>query len=46
MKLVLATIVSQFQLALTNNRQIKPVRRGLTLAPPSGMRMVVREKIH
>lgn len=40
MKLVLATIVSRFQLALTNNRPIKPVRRGLTLAPPAGMQMV------
>jgi cytochrome P450 len=40
MKLVLATIVSRFQLALTSNRPIKPVRRGLTLAPPAGMRMV------
>lgn len=40
MKLVLATIMSRFQLALTSNRPIKPVRRGLTLAPPAGMQMV------
>lgn len=40
MKLVLATIMSRFQLALTSNHPIKPVRRGLTLAPPAGMRMV------
>jgi cytochrome P450 len=40
MKLVLATIVSRFQLTLTSSRPIKPVRRGLTLAPPAGMRMV------
>lgn len=40
MKLVLATIMSRFQLALTSNRPIKPVRRGLTLAPPTRMQMV------
>lgn len=41
MKLVLATILSRFQLALVNQHPVKPVRRGLTVAPPSGMRMVV-----
>jgi cytochrome P450 len=40
MKLVIATIMSRFQLALTSNHPIKPVRRGLTLAPPAGMQMV------
>lgn len=40
MKLVLATILSRFQLALANNRPLKPVRRGLTVAPPAGLRMV------
>ena len=40
MKLVLATIVSRYQLKLTSNRPIQPVRRGLTLAPPGGMQMV------
>jgi len=41
MKLVLATILRRFQLALADNREVKPVRRGVTLAPPSGMRMIV-----
>ncbi|MEW6491881.1 MAG: cytochrome P450 [Cyanobacteriota bacterium] len=41
MKLAIATIVSRFELALTNNRPVKPVRRGLTFAPPGNMRMVV-----
>lgn len=41
MKLVLATILSRLQLALVDQRPIKPVRRGLTLAPPSHLRMVV-----
>ncbi|MBE9127305.1 MULTISPECIES: cytochrome P450 [unclassified Coleofasciculus] len=43
MKLSLATIVSRFELALTNNRPIKPVRRGLTIAPPSNLRMVATQ---
>ena len=43
MKLVLATVLSRFELALTNNRPLKPVRRGLTLAPPASMRMIVTQ---
>jgi cytochrome P450 family 110 len=40
MKLVLATILSRFELALTDNRPLKPVRRGLTVAAPGSLRMV------
>jgi cytochrome P450 family 110 len=40
MKLVLATILSQFQLSLVNKRPVRPVRRGLTLAAPAGMQMI------
>lgn len=40
MKLVLATIVSRFRLRLCDQKQVKPVRRGVTVAPPSNMRMV------
>ncbi len=43
MKLVLATTLSRFELALADNRPIKPVRRGLTFAPPGNMRMVVTQ---
>jgi len=43
MKLVLATILSQYELKLASNRPIKPTRRGLTLAPPGNMRMVVTQ---
>jgi cytochrome P450 len=43
MKLVLAAIVSRFQLTLTNGRPIRPVRRGLTVAPPCNMRLVVSQ---
>ncbi|MDF5712642.1 MAG: cytochrome P450 [Rhizonema sp. NSF051] len=42
MKLVLATILSRFQLSLMNKRPVRPVRRGLTLAAPGGMRMVAK----
>ena len=45
MKLVSATILSRFQLALINNRPLLPVRRGLTIAPPASFKMVVKNKI-
>ena len=44
MKLVTATILSQFQLALTSKRSMYPVRRGITLAPPASFGMVVKMK--
>ena len=40
MKLVLANIVSRFELKLTHNRPVKPVRRGLTFSPPGNMKMI------
>ena len=42
MKLVLATILSRFQLSLISKHPVRPVRRGLTLAPPGGMQMVAK----
>lgn len=41
MKLVTVTILQHFHLKLINQRQIFPVRRGLTLAPPAGFKMKV-----
>lgn len=41
MKLVLATILSRYQLALANKQPVRPQRRGVTLAPASGVEMVV-----
>ncbi len=41
MKLVLAKILSRFQLVLADSHPVKPVRRGFTLAPPSSMQMVI-----
>jgi cytochrome P450 family 110 len=40
MKLVLATILSQFQVSRINKHPVRPVRRGLTIAAPSGMQVV------
>lgn len=40
MKIVLAKILSRFQLAVANSHPIKPVRRGVTLAPPNSMQMM------
>ncbi|NJL39824.1 MAG: cytochrome P450 [Leptolyngbyaceae cyanobacterium SM1_4_3] len=41
MKLVLAAIAQQYEMAIANQRPIRPVRRGLTLAPPANLKMVV-----
>jgi unspecific monooxygenase len=39
MKLVLATILSRYQLALVDKQPEKPQRRGVTLAPARGVKM-------
>ena len=44
MKLVLATILSKCELKLVSDKSIQPVRRGLTMAPPGNMPMVVKQK--
>ncbi|ACK73512.1 cytochrome P450 [Gloeothece citriformis PCC 7424] len=44
MKLVLASILSNFQLELINSRPLKPVRRGLTLAAPNSFKMRVSSR--
>ena len=41
MKLVTVTILSRFQLDLVSKRPLLPVRRGLTIAPPSSFKMVL-----
>lgn len=45
MKIVLTTILSHFQLSLVNKLPMRPVRRGLTLAAPAGMRMIPRLQV-
>ena len=42
MKLVLATIMSQVELELLDNRPLKSTRRGFTFSPDGGVRMKVR----
>lgn len=44
MKLVLATILSKYQLVLAEDKPVKPHRRGFTLAPTGGVRMVMTRK--
>jgi unspecific monooxygenase len=43
-KLVLATVLSNYQLALVNNKPIKLQRRGFTLAPQGGVKMMMTGK--
>ncbi|MBD2102770.1 cytochrome P450 [Leptolyngbya sp. FACHB-261] len=40
MKLVLAAVLSRFDLAMVKNQKVQPVRRGLTLAPSAGKWLV------
>ena len=42
MKLVLATVLSQLEVSRIERKPVKPVRRGLTLAAPGGMKMVAK----
>ena len=44
MKLVLGTVLSRYQLALANNKPVKPKRRGVTVAPSNGIPMVMTGK--
>jgi cytochrome P450 len=47
MKLVLATILQRWQLELVSQKPIKPVRRGLTVAPPSSLKLkAIEDKYH
>lgn len=44
MKLVLANVLSKLDLALVNNMTVKPLRRGVTLAPSGGKWLVTTAK--
>jgi cytochrome P450 len=44
MKLAIASILNRFRLILPNSRPLKPVRRGLTVAPPGNLRLKVIER--
>lgn len=42
MRLVLATLMSNFEMALAENKPVKPQRRGLTLGPAGGVKMLIK----
>jgi cytochrome P450 len=42
MKIALATILSRYELTLADEKPEKPVRRGVTLAPARGVKMVLQ----
>lgn len=44
MKLVLATVLSSYQLSLVDDQPVKPQRRGLTIVPAGGVPMVVQAR--
>ncbi|MEQ9667802.1 cytochrome P450 [Coleofasciculus sp. G2-EDA-02] len=44
MKLVLAKIVSQYQLTLAQQQPERPQRRGATLAPSTGVRLIMQSR--
>jgi cytochrome P450 len=41
MKLVIATIISKYNLELADNKPIKPIRGGATIVPSNGVPLVV-----
>lgn len=41
MKLILATMLSRFQVTLAQQRPVKPIRRGITIVPSGGVKMIV-----
>lgn len=41
MKLVLATVLSRWQMELANSKPVQPIRRGAVFGPTDGVRMVV-----
>ncbi|MDY7021385.1 MAG: cytochrome P450, partial [Cyanobacteriota bacterium] len=46
MKLVLATILSDWQLKLPHHKAYKPVRRGLTMSPPAELSLVALKRLN
>ncbi|MFP4133471.1 MAG: cytochrome P450 [Halothece sp.] len=41
MKIVIATVLKQYQLTLAEKKAVKPVRRGVTVAPAGGIKMML-----
>lgn len=45
LKLSVATLLNDFELALLHSRPVLPSRRGLTMAPPASMKLKVKKKL-
>ena len=45
MKLVLATVLSHYRFELSPKHPVKPVRRGVTIVPAGGCKMLVAQKL-
>ncbi len=41
MKIVIATVLKKYQLALAEEKPVKPIRRGVTVAPAGGIKMKI-----
>lgn len=44
MKLVLTTLLTRYQFQLERSQPLKPVRRGVTLAPPSPFKLILTQR--
>ncbi len=44
MKLVLANVLSRWQLVLADSKPVKPIRKGILIAPKDGVKMITRGK--
>ncbi|EAZ94305.1 cytochrome P450 [Crocosphaera chwakensis] len=45
MKIVLFTLLSKYKFKLSSSHPLKPVRRGLTIAPPNSFKMIITQKL-
>lgn len=44
MKLVIATILDRFELELTDQKPVQPIRRGITIVPSGGVPVLIKSK--
>ena len=45
MKLVLVTLLTQFQFVNTDKRPVQPTRRGVTMAPAGGVQVIITKRL-
>lgn len=46
MKLIIATVMSDWQMKLAQTTAVKPIRRGITITPSGGVKMRIADKRH